>query len=128
MNRMTIRTTFCAQSKCSESAFERRFFWRGLYRHAVPLALLIEWLHPAFFRDDKAFVEYVGGDDCLGEVHEDISRFEYGNRIRQHWLRTGLRIRVNSARIAALVRQMWIAETPASPGGPKRDTVAGSGT
>lgn len=104
MNRMTICSRFCAQRDCAESTFERRFFWLGLYRHAVPLAVLIQLFFPAFFRDDRTFIQYVGGDADLGEVREDISRFEYGNLVRQHWLRTGLRIRVNSARIAALAR------------------------
>lgn len=101
---MTIRSAFCAQAKCPESAFGRRFFWRGLYRHAVPLAALIQLFAPGFFRDDRAFIEYVGGDVSLGELREDIARFEYGNVVRQHWLRTGLRIRVNSARVEALAQ------------------------
>lgn len=38
----------------------------------------------------------------MEEVNEDIDRFQYGNRVRRHWFRTGLRIHLNPVRVAAL--------------------------
>lgn len=99
-----FRTAFCAHARCADAAFERTLFWQGLYRHAVPLALLIRWFAPNFFRPDEEFIRFVGADASLAEVEEDMERFEYGNRVQPHWLRTGLLIRVNQARIAALAR------------------------
>jgi hypothetical protein len=77
-------------------------FWRGLYRHAIPFALLIRMFAPRFFREDLDFIRYLAGDGSMEDVHEDIDRFEYGNRVRSHWFRTGLRIHINPTRIAAL--------------------------
>lgn len=99
---MNFRTAFCRRAHCQDTRFERALFWRGLYRHAIPLALFIRLFAPRFFRDDLDFIRYLGADTSMEDVVEDIDRFEYGNRVRRHWLRTGLRIRLNSARVAAM--------------------------
>ena len=97
-----FRTEFCRHTGSSDSAFERSLFWRGLYWHAIPFAFLIRLVAPRFFRDDFDFIRYLGDDASMVEVNEDIDRFEYGNRVRRHWLRTGLRLHLSPARIAAL--------------------------
>lgn len=99
---MNFRTAFCRRTQCQDTRFERALFWRGLYRHAIPLALFIRLFAPRFFRDDLDFIRFLAADTSMEDVAEDIDRFEYGNRVRRHWLRTGLRIRLNSARVAAL--------------------------
>jgi hypothetical protein len=96
-----LRTAFCAQTRCAASAFERTFFWRGLYRHAVPLAFCLRILAPRFFREDEEFIRWIGRDGSLTEVEADIERFRYSNRVRPHWLRTGLRIHLDPVRIWA---------------------------
>lgn len=100
--RPNFRTVFCQHARCDESAYERALFWRGLYRHAVPFAFLIRLISPRFFQDDLDFIRYVGADATMEEVNEDIDRFQYGNRVRRHWFRTGLRIHLNPVRVAAL--------------------------
>ena len=100
-----FRTAFCAQMGCADSAFERALFWRGLYRHAVPLAFFLRLTVPGFFREDEEFIRWVGRDGSLAEVETDLERFRYGNRVRAHWLRTGCRIHLNPARIWALARR-----------------------
>jgi len=42
----------------------------------------------------------------LAEVDTDIDRFEYGNRIRKHWLRTGLRIRMCGVKAMAVAEEL----------------------
>lgn len=98
----SLRTAFCRYAHCEDSAFERVLFWRGLYRHAIPFAVVIRIFAPGFFRDDLDFIRYLAGDGSMEEVNEDIDRFEYGNRVRRHWLRTGLRIHLNPTRIAVM--------------------------
>jgi hypothetical protein len=105
MNPPNFRAAYCARHHCAESAFERRIFWRGLYRHAVPLALLLRLFSPAFFRPDAELITRLAGAGSLAEVNEDIDSYEYGNRVRSNWLRTGFLIRLNSARIRAMARQ-----------------------
>jgi hypothetical protein len=102
---LNFRTAFCAQNHCADSAFEGALFWRCLHRHAVPLAFFIRLLAPAFFRDDDEFIRYLGGDESLQEIAEDIDRFQYWTRVRRHWLRTGFRIHLDPLRVAALARR-----------------------
>ena len=100
-----FRTAFCAQMGCADSAFERALFWRGLYRHAVPVAFFLRLVVPGFFREDEEFIRWVGRDGSLAEVEADIERYRYGNRVRTHWLRTGLRIHLDPARIWTLAQR-----------------------
>jgi hypothetical protein len=101
----TFRSAFCAHTGCADASFERRLFWRSLYRHALPVAFLVRLFNPSFFRDDDEFIRWVGGDSSLSEVAEDVARFQYGNWVRRHWLRTGLRLQLDPERITALARR-----------------------
>lgn len=98
----SFRTAYCQRVRCEESSFEGALFWRGLYRHAVPIAVVIRAFSRDFFRDDLQFIRHVGSDSSMAEIAEDVERFEYGNRVRRHWLRTGLRIHLSPARIRKL--------------------------
>lgn len=104
-----FRSAFCDRMRCAASAFERAVFWRGLYRHAVPLAFVLRLTTPGFFRADEEFIRWVAGDGSLAEVEEDIERFRYGNRVQTHWLRTGCRIHLNPHRIRGLARRCLAA-------------------
>lgn len=100
----SFRALFCARHRCRDHAYERALFWRGLYPHAVPLAALIRLFAPDFFHDDRALIADLGRDLTMEEVADDLDRFEYGNRVRRHWLRTGFRIHLSSHRVARLAR------------------------
>ncbi|MCP5525039.1 MAG: hypothetical protein H7A46_26240, partial [Verrucomicrobiales bacterium] len=39
------------------------------------------------------------------DIRVEIDNFEYRNRLTWNWLRTGLMLRVNSARVFALARE-----------------------
>lgn len=97
-----FRTAYCQRAHCEEASFEGMVFWRGLYWHALPFALVIRLFSRKFFRDDLELIRHVGADHSLEEVAEDVERFEYGNRVRSHWLRTGFRIHMSPGRIRAL--------------------------
>jgi hypothetical protein len=101
MNPKSLQDAVCENLRCSVTQFERRLFWQCLYRHAVPLAFLIRWFTPAFFRDDLLLIQWIATDVNLTEIDDDLDRFEYGNRTRKHWLRTGMKIRLSSARVTA---------------------------
>ena len=102
---MTFQSAFCAYAGCAESAFERTLFRRALYRHALPLASLIRYLSPDFFRADLELIRWVGADDSLAEIEEDIRRFSYDIEVRRRWLRTGLRLHLNPTRLRNLARR-----------------------
>ena len=104
MKSVNFRDAFCTRYRCADSDFERMFFRRALYRHAFPLAVVIRWCLPRFFRADTEFIQWVGRAVSLAEVRTELADFEYSNWVSPHWLRTGFLIRLNSSRVKALAR------------------------
>jgi len=107
MRPQNFQEAFCKARKCSPARFEQSLFWRCVYPHAIPLAFLIRIVAPSFFRDDGVFIQHLASDIDLAEVDADIDRFEYGNRIRKHWLRTGLRIRMCGVKAMAVAEELF---------------------
>jgi hypothetical protein len=105
MKSVNLRDAFCTRYRCAESDFERMFFRRAVYRHALPLAMVIRWWLPRFFRRDADFIQWVGRAVNLADVRTELSDFEYGNWVSPHWLRTGFLIRLNPTRVKALAKQ-----------------------
>lgn len=97
-----FRTAFCREARCADAAFERTLFRSGLYRHARPLAWLIQRLSPRFFREDLDFIRWVGCARSLREVMDGIEQFQYTNRVCAHWPRTGLRLHLDPGRLRRL--------------------------
>jgi len=89
---ITLRTAFCARYNCPDADFEDTFFWRALYRHAVPLAVFLRWTPPDFFRRDMEFLSWLGRAATMADVRREIHSFRYNNRTSTHWLRTEFRI------------------------------------
>jgi hypothetical protein len=107
MSFKSFQDAFCERYHCSSSGFERSLFWRCLYPHAVPLAYLIRLFRPDFFKADFLLIQYVASDLTVSEVNGDLDRFDYGNHVQRNWLRTGLRIRICSERVAALAKTLF---------------------
>jgi len=101
----SLRSSFCSRHHCSDSAFEGEFLRRALYRHAVPFTGLLRLVWPQFFHLDTEFIGWIGQSDDLADIRVEIDNFEYRNRLTWNWLRTGLMLRVNSARVFALARE-----------------------
>lgn len=109
----SLRSGFCARHHCSESAFEREFLRRALYRHATPFAGVLRRVWPGFFHLDTEFIGWIGQSDDLADVRVEIDNFEYRNRTTWSWLRTGLMMRLDCARVLALASDCL----PAGSGG-----------
>ena len=109
MKSANFREAFCARYGCPESNFERQFFRRAVYRHAFPLAVVIRWCVPRFFRPDTDFIQWVGRAASLAEVRTELADFEYRNWLSPHWLRTGFLIRLNPARVKALAKHRLLS-------------------
>ena len=106
-----FQDAFCERCKCRPAGFEDKLFWSCLYPHAVPVAYLIRMFKPEFFRDDLHLIQDLASDVDTKEVDGDLDRFDYGNHVRPHWLRTGLRIRLCSERVAAMAKKLFANPT-----------------
>ena len=99
---VTFQETFCARYHCPASEFPERAFRLCLFSHAIPLALVLCRVAPPFFREDRRLIEQLGLDQNMEEVGASLSDFQYVNRARPHWLRTGLKIRLSGRKVREL--------------------------
>jgi len=99
---VTLQEAFCARYHCSASEFPERAFRLCLYSHAVPVAQVLCKVTPGFFRDDRRLIEQLGLGQNMEEVRASLSDFQYVNRARPHWLRTGLKIRLSGRKVRQL--------------------------
>lgn len=100
-------------------------FWRSLYPHAVPLALLVGRLRPGFFAADRGLIVAAGRARTLRELNEELADFARDPRNRGFGRGT-LRLRVSADRLRRLARAHLPTAWPARPG-PLADR-AGPGT
>jgi hypothetical protein len=103
---VTFQEAFCARYGCTPDEFPDRVFRCCLYGHAVPLALVLRRLSPAFFRADLELIQQLGLNRDLEEVDATLSDFQYVNRARKHWLRTGLKIRLSGQKVRNLAAEL----------------------
>jgi len=103
----TMRGSFCARYRCPVEAFEEKLFWRGLYRHALPMAWIIRRASPEFFRRDEEFLRWLGETLNMADVRREIHSFRYLNRTCPHWLRTGFRICLSPSRVKAVAKRCF---------------------
>ena len=70
------------------------------------VAPVLRWLSPALFQEDRQVVHQLGLCRDLEEVDAALSDFQYVNRARRHWLRTGLKIRLSGRKSRALAAEL----------------------
>jgi hypothetical protein len=70
------------------------------------MALVLRKLAPAFFREDLQLIQQLGLDRDLEEVDAALNDFQYVNRARRHWLRTGLKIRLSGRKARELAADL----------------------
>lgn len=81
-------------------------FWRGLFRHALPLALLIRRFNPEFFAEDLDLIREVGATTSQELFKNEINYF-FGRNLRdRNWLRSTFRIRVSGNRLIRMRRRL----------------------
>lgn len=102
-----FKEAFCERYRCSPEMYERRVFWRSLYRHAVPLAALIYWLKPEFFKEDFDLIREL---DRMNnpEIFRSELNFFYGRNMRdRNWIRRTFYIRLSAKRILKLKNELF---------------------
>jgi hypothetical protein len=98
---------FCRYYGCSLDQFELYLFWRGLYRHAYPLARLVFRSHPEFFHEDFDVIREIGPMRDPEVFRMEMSRF-YGRNVRdKNWLRKTFSIRVSAKRLIRIKNRIF---------------------
>ena len=102
----SFKAAFCERFHCPPDRYESAAFWRGVVRHALPVALVIQWLKPDFFAEDMELIREVGEMTSPGLFKSEVNYF-YGRNLRhKSWLRRTFRIRVSGGRMLRIRRQV----------------------
>ena len=111
-----FREAFCERFGCDTSSYERKMFWRCLYRHAVPFAALIYRINPGFFKEDFDAIREMGLAVNSAMFNHDVNLF-YG-RIQRHagFLRGSLHLRASGHRMLRMKREIIRSLPDKTPG------------
>jgi hypothetical protein len=101
----TFRESFCERFGCPPEAFERRVFWRCLYRRSLPLSLVVYLVNRNYFALDLQTIKQLGVARSLQEFRGELESFRYEYRMRGGLLRN-LRVRVSGKRLMGVLREV----------------------
>jgi hypothetical protein len=106
-----FRQLFSEKWGVDAKEFERRLFRKCLFRHALPIAGLIERVDPDFFKEDYEMLRDVASARTTEEVICELNRFFGRNaRDRSFW-RPNFYLRISGKRVLqiyrALTRENW---------------------
>jgi hypothetical protein len=100
-----FRDSFCERFNCPPEAYEKRVFWRCLYRRSLPLAAVVYALKPKFFELDFQTIRQLGVTRSSQEFRAELETFRYEYRMNGGFLRQ-LRLRISGKRMIALLRDV----------------------
>jgi hypothetical protein len=98
----TLAEAFCARHGCTMEEFRRRFFWRALHRHALPIAPLLQLGN--HFAVDEDLIANCGRARSMHELREELLAHCH-HPLNRGWLRRRLALRVSTHRLRRLAGQ-----------------------
>lgn len=103
----TFRLAFCRKFSFRAEEYPVRVFRRTLYRHALPVAVILHRFKPEFFQEDFDLIREVGELNDPDLFRSEVNCF-FGRNVRdRNWLRRTLRIRVSGDRLLALKNSVF---------------------
>ena len=101
-----FRQLFSEKWGVDAKEFERRLFRKCLFRHALPIAGLIERVDPDFFKEDYEMLRDVASARTTEEVICELNRFFGRNaRDRSFW-RPNFYLRISGKRVLQIYRSL----------------------
>jgi hypothetical protein len=98
----TFKEAYCDYFRCRPDRFEKSLFRRGLNPHARPLALLIRWFAPDYFREDLALIRELGEIKNPSLFNYELNVFKGRIQRENKWLKRTCLIRVSGRRLARI--------------------------
>jgi hypothetical protein len=117
----SLKAIYCERHHCAPEQFLSRVFRRCLYPHAIPAAYLLGWVQARLFDEDRRAIEQFGMSITFQQVRAVVEDLRYVNRTNQHWLRTGLRIRLSGRRLYELGERLTQTLNTPRPDRPTQD-------
>jgi len=101
----TFCERYCERFGCPAEDFEKRLFWKCLYRRSLPLSVLVHRLRPAHFEPDRQAIRQLGLCRSSQEFRVELESFRYDYQTHGGMLRQ-LRVRISGKRLTALLREV----------------------
>lgn len=101
----TFRESYCERFNCPPEDYERRVFWRCLYRRSLPLSLLVYLFRRDHFNLDLQTIRQLGVCRSSREFRDELEAFRYEYQMQGGILRN-LRVRISGKRLIQLLRQV----------------------
>jgi hypothetical protein len=101
-----FRQLFSEQSGAAPDQFERKLFYKCLFRHALPFAWMLEKLSPNFFREDFEMLRDVATARNTEEVICELNRFFGRNARDKSFLRPTFYLRISGKRVLRIYRSL----------------------
>jgi len=102
-----FKEAFCETFACPPESYESKVFWRSIYPHALPVALLLSYFRPHFFDDDYELIRHVANVTHPGVFSTEMNFF-HGRSIRHRsWWRRTLLIRISGQRMIDLKNRIF---------------------
>lgn len=102
----TVREAFCAVYRCRPEKFEKKVFWKGIYRHAWLPAHWMWWVERDFFADDLGAISSIGDARSEPELQRGIDDLENLALVERSIRRGTLKIRVSGTRLVRLLQPL----------------------
>lgn len=101
----TFRESFCERFNCPSESYEKRVFWRCLYRRSFPLSLLVYLFRREHFNLDIQTIRQLGVCRSSREFRDELEAFRYEYQMQGGLLRS-FRVRISGKRLISLLRQV----------------------
>ncbi len=101
-----FRQLFSEKRGVDAEQFERKLFYKCLFRHALPFAWLLQRCDKDFFDEDFGMLRDVASARNTDEVICEVNRFFGRNARDKSFLRTVLFLRVSGKRVLRTYRAL----------------------
>ncbi len=122
----TLREAFAAVYRCTETDFDHRVFWKGLYRHAWLPAHWMWWAEREFFQTDIEAIHALGFVRCEADLERAIDDLENQGLVERSIRRGRLMIRLSPSRLIAVLRPLLPLLRPLAGEAPETFAVRAS--
>ena len=101
-----FRNLFANYADCNPDEVDRKIFWRVIYLHAIPAALIIRIFAPHYFRLDLETIDRVCQTMDGREFARDLDRYRFLNGEAHSLMRSFFLIRISGKKLIHLRRKV----------------------
>jgi hypothetical protein len=104
---LSFKMAFCAAYHCPPERYESKVFWRCLYLHSLPLALVGYVFFPSLFAQDRQLISAVADLSEMRELMAEADSFASENRMNRSILRHTLYLRISGRKLVKLAAAVF---------------------